>query len=67
MKLEEAWQLTPVPGESHEQRSLVGYGPWDHTESDIIEVTEHNTAHMKPEVKFIVSIICIANLWLKIM
>ena len=30
--LEEAWQPTPVllPGESHEQRSLVGYGPWGH-------------------------------------
>ena len=29
--LEEAWQLTPVllPGESHGQRSLAGYSPWD--------------------------------------
>ena len=28
--LEEAWQPTPVllPGESHEERSLVGYSPW---------------------------------------
>ena len=27
-----AWQLTPVffPGESHDQRSLVGYSPWGH-------------------------------------
>jgi len=26
-----AWQPTPVflPGESHGQRSLVGYSPWD--------------------------------------
>ena len=34
------WQLIPVflPGESHEQRSLVGYSPWEHRESD---TTEH--------------------------
>ena len=31
-----AWQPTPVflPGESHGQRSLVGYGLWGHKESD---------------------------------
>ena len=31
-----AWQPTPVflPGESHRQRSLVGYSPWDCKESD---------------------------------
>ena len=36
-----AWQPTPVflPGESHGQRSLAGYGPWDHKESDKQEVT----------------------------
>ena len=30
------WQLTPVflPGESHGQSSLVGYGPWGRKESD---------------------------------
>ena len=30
-----AWQPTPVflPGESHGQRSLVGYSPWGHKES----------------------------------
>ena len=34
-----AWQSTPVflPGESHEQRSLVGYSPWGHKESDTVE------------------------------
>ena len=39
--LEKAWQLTPVflPGESHAQRSLAGYSPQDHTESDTTEVT----------------------------
>ena len=34
--LEEGMQATPVflPGEFHGQRSLVGYRPWDHKESD---------------------------------
>ena len=36
---EEAWQLTPVflLGESHGPRSLVGYSPWGHKESDMTE------------------------------
>ena len=35
------WQPTPVflPGESHGQRSLVGYSPWGPKESDTTEVT----------------------------
>ena len=39
--LEKAWQPTPVflPGESYGQRSLVGYSPWDHRESDTTEAT----------------------------
>ena len=34
-----AWHLTPVflPGESHGQRSLVGYSPWGHKELDTTE------------------------------
>ena len=34
-----AWQPTPVslPRESHGQRSLEGYGPWGHKESDTTE------------------------------
>ena len=28
-----------LPGESHGQRSLVGYSPWSHEESDMTEVT----------------------------
>ena len=33
------WQSTLVflPGESHEQRSLVGHSPWDRKESDMTE------------------------------
>ena len=36
-----AWQPTAVfmPGEPHGQRSLAGYGPQDHIESYISEVT----------------------------
>ena len=32
-------ESTPVfsPGESHGQKSLAGYGPWYHMESDITE------------------------------
>ena len=38
-----AWQPTPVflPGESYRQRSLAGYSPQGHTESDTTEVTWH--------------------------
>ena len=33
------WQPTPVflPGELYRQRSLVGYSPWGHKESDTTE------------------------------
>ncbi|KAB0358701.1 hypothetical protein FD754_002857, partial [Muntiacus muntjak] len=36
------WQPTPifVPGESHGQKSLVGYSPWGHKESDMTENQE---------------------------
>ena len=39
--------LPPIflPGESHGQRSLVGYSPWCHKESDTTEATEHTRAH----------------------
>ena len=37
--LKKAWLPTPVflPGELHGQRSLVGYSPWGHKESDTTE------------------------------
>ena len=40
--LEEEMQPTPVllPGKSHGQRSLAGYNPWDHKESDMTEYTQ---------------------------
>ena len=33
------WQSTPVflPEKSHGQKSLVGYSPWDHKESNMTE------------------------------
>jgi len=33
------WQSTPalLPGKSHGQRSLIGYSPWGHKESDRTE------------------------------
>ena len=36
-----AWKSTPVflPGESHGQRSLAGYSPWDLKESNRTETT----------------------------
>ena len=39
LEKETATQPTPVllPGESHGQRSLVGYSPWGHKESDMTE------------------------------
>ena len=41
------WQPTPVflPGESQEQRSLVGYSPWCHKESDTTEWLPHSLPH----------------------
>ena len=38
------WEPTPMflPEESHGQRSLAGYGPWGHKESD---TTEHKCTH----------------------
>ena len=41
-----AWQLSPVflPGETHGQKSLAGYSPQGHKESDKTEATEHALA-----------------------
>ena len=42
------WQLTPVflPGESHGQRSLVGYSPWGCKELDTTEVIPSPRFHI---------------------
>ena len=41
------WQSTPafLPGESHGQRSLVGYSPWSHKDSDTPEWLTHTHMH----------------------
>ena len=41
------WQLTPVflSGESHGQRSLAGYSPQGHKESDMTGATTHTHTH----------------------
>ena len=40
------WQPTPVflPGKPHGQRSLVGYSPWGHKESDKTEQLSHQAS-----------------------
>ena len=44
-----AWQPFPVfvPGESHRQRSLAGYSPWCHKESDTTEASEQSAPSLK--------------------
>ena len=43
------WLPTPVflPGESPEQRSLVGYSPWGHKKLDTIEQLSMHMQHMR--------------------
>ena len=44
------WHPTPVflPGESHGQRSLVGYSPWGRKESDTTEQLSLLLVHIRP-------------------
>ena len=44
-----AWQPTPVflPGESHGQRNLVGYRPWDQQQLDMTEQLNNNNNNNK--------------------
>ena len=46
-----AWQPTPVflPGESHGQRSLVGYNPKGCKELDTTEATSHTHTYLSTE------------------
>ena len=41
------WQSTPefLPRKSHGQRSLAGYSPWGHKESDTTDATWHTSTH----------------------
>ena len=42
-------ETTPVllPGESHGQRSLLGYSSWGHKESDTTELSQHSIAYSR--------------------
>ena len=53
-----AWQPTPVflPGESHGQRSLVGYGSWGCKESDTTERLTRTHTHTHPYLRFHLSV-----------
>ena len=50
-----AWFPTPVflPGESHGQRSLVGYSPWGCKEMDTSEATEFTHTDMEARYKWL--------------
>jgi len=56
------WELTPVfsPGKSHGQRSLVGYSPWGHKESDMTERLSIH-AHMSYETADYLPLPCTAK------
>ena len=47
------WQPTPVclPGKSHGQRSMVGYSPWGHKESDTT-AQQHTTAGINTKERY---------------
>ena len=53
------WQPTPafLPGESHGQRSLVGYSPRGHKESDTTEWTGSNSSSMKHSVEVFIGLV----------
>ena len=42
------WKPTPLflPGKPHGHRSLAGYSPWGHKESDTTEATVHAYIHV---------------------
>ena len=52
------WQPAPVflPGEFHGPRSLAGYSPWGHKESDTTEQLTHNNNSNKTKSPFHVSL-----------
>ena len=61
--LEEGMALTPVflPGEFYRQRSLAGYGPWGHKESNTTEATQHSHKHVPIYILYLLRTFCVAN------
>ena len=65
-----AWQPTPVflPGESHGQRSLVGYSPLGCTESDTTGLSTHAHAFITSTLLFTMPInIAVLGLVMKLL
>ena len=58
--LRRKWQITPtfLPGESHGQRSLLGYSLWGHKQSDTTERLLSSLSF------FMMEIITTVNIWL---
>ena len=58
-----AWQPTPVflPGESHKQKSLVGYRPWGHKDSDTTERLTVLFSHYLKKTVFLSSIASVSG------
>ena len=63
------WQSTPalLPGKSHGRRSLIGYTPWGHKESDmyIQGLTAATTTTTNPEIHEYIKTFQMGTLWLK--
>ena len=59
------WQPTPVllPGESHGQRGLVDYSPWDHKESDMTERLHFTSLYQTDLAVSLYFLIC--RIWLR--
>ena len=55
-------QPTPVfsPGESHGERGLAGYSPWDHKESDMTEAQSMYRNMQESGLTKIIPFICIS-------
>ena len=57
------WQPTPVllPGKSHGQRSLAGYGPWGHKRVTYDLVTEHTHIQEPILIFLIIKYVCVTT------
>ena len=63
------WQPTPVflPGKSHGWRSLAGYSPWGHKESDTTERLHfREIKHLKTVIRYSWTLVCTICLHLRL-
>ena len=58
------WMPTPVflPGKSHGLKSLTGYSPWGHKESDTTERLTHTPQHERTGLQSAVCILLVIEL-----